>query len=654
MSPLEDTSDVAAPSLATGAPLSVDDRDEHDADDDHFHRKAPTPPSSFTSLASSSERSNDNDDKRNDPTANDANTSLPAGLPTAILSSLRRHKANLTLAELSGSLGDLGTFIPLTVALARERKIALAPALFWAGVGNVVTGMAWDVPMCVQPMKSISAVALSGDGGDGGAGLDARSVTAAGMLAGGMVLVLGATNLMEVVNWVVPTAVVCGLQVGVGLRLAAKGMKDVQSLGGTGVYDSIGLAIACSVLCMYWLRARESGHREQVAAQERQGNEDAECGVDCRQTYGSICNASSCPRQIRNDTIELGNLHDGHDDNGNAVDNTTDIVTAGSTSNQQQQQQQQQQPHILRKLLRPLSTCLHCLRPNPTTPHPVGIYLFLLGSLFAAITLATAPPSSTRYDLPLHFFGAPIVINALSGITPLDWRQGFFQGALPQLPLTCLNSVISVCCLAHNLYPEKRRPSLEARGRTDAVVTRRDVAVSVGLMNLALCPLGSMPNCHGAGGLAGQHRFGARHGTSVVALGAMKMLLAVFFGGSALTLLDALPVSVLGVMIGIAGLELVGTGVAMLKECVEGEVGRNEMDESTLVRGNAKVNPKAVLRKISLIAMVTASVIVALEKTHYGVVAGWVVHMIHGDGFTDLVKWFRTRRGRRREDAREE
>ena len=50
---------------------------------------------------------------------------------------------NAHLPEISGSLGDLGTFIPLTVALARERKIALAPALFWAGISNFVTGYIW-------------------------------------------------------------------------------------------------------------------------------------------------------------------------------------------------------------------------------------------------------------------------------------------------------------------------------------------------------------------------------------------------------------------------------------------------------------------------------------------------------------------------------
>ena len=97
------------------------------------------------------------------------------------------HYHNLSLAELSGSLGDLGTFIPLTVALARERKIALAPALFWAGICNFVTGYLWDVPMCVQPMKSIAAVALTdvaaGTSGSTATGLDAQSVTTAGILS---------------------------------------------------------------------------------------------------------------------------------------------------------------------------------------------------------------------------------------------------------------------------------------------------------------------------------------------------------------------------------------------------------------------------------------------------------------------------------------
>lgn len=278
-----------------------------------------------------------------------------------------------------------------------------------------------------------------------------------------------------------------------------------------------------------------------------------------------------------------------------------------------------------------------CLDPLPKTPHPVGIYLFLIGCIFAAITIAKSGET-------LEFFGAPVVINAMKDVTAINWRQGFLQGALPQLPLTTLNSVISVCCLAHSLFPEKRDPTLlmQKGHQTDAIVTRREV---VGLMNLILCPLGSMPNCHGAGGLAGQHRFGARTGTSVVVLGLGKIFLAVFFGASALTLLDAVPVAVLSTMLVIAGFELVGTGVGMLFECIQKEKDRisAKIEES----GNADqvgVNTKAILRKNALVSMVTAGVIVALQKTHYGAISGWVVHCIYGDGCNQLINWIKRKR----------
>ena len=44
-----------------------------------------------------------------------------------------------------------------------------------------------------------------------------------------------------------------------------------------------------------------------------------------------------------------------------------------------------------------------------------------------------------------------------------------------------------------------------------------------------------MPHCHGAGGLAGQHQLGARHGTLIVfLLGTVKMTLALTLGAAVL------------------------------------------------------------------------------------------------------------------------
>src|SRR5690606_38237622 len=109
----------------------------------------------------------------------------------------------------------------------------------------------------------------------------------------------------------------------------------------------------------------------------------------------------------------------------------------------------------------------------------------------------------------------------------------------PQIPLTTLNSVIAVCALSADLFPAR-------------AATPRKVAISVGLMNLSACPFGGMPMCHGAGGLAGQYRFGARTNGSILFLGTVKMLLAVLLGGTLMALCQAFPASVLGVLLGFA------------------------------------------------------------------------------------------------------
>ena len=198
--------------------------------------------------------------------------------------------------------------------------------------------------------------------------------------------------------------------------------------------------------------------------------------------------------------------------------------------------------------------------------------------------------------------------------------------------------MISVCALAHSLYPEKRK--IDAKeGSNDAVISRREVAISVGLMNLFFCPFGSMPNCHGAGGLAGQHRLGARHGASVIFLGLAKIMLAIFFGRSALTLLDAFPVAVLGVMLAIAGQELATTGFTLLVRSIDDdEVGGISSE------GNRAATRKAeLLRQNTVVAVITAIVIISLGKTHYGALSGSVAHLIYGPGAVELKVWWEAR-----------
>lgn len=57
-------------------------------------------------------------------------------------------------AEISGALGDLGTLLPLMLALALRGSIHLDSTLVFSGVFNVATGVAFGIPLPVQPMKA--------------------------------------------------------------------------------------------------------------------------------------------------------------------------------------------------------------------------------------------------------------------------------------------------------------------------------------------------------------------------------------------------------------------------------------------------------------------------------------------------------------------
>jgi len=79
---------------------------------------------------------------------------------SALFSELaRRNRHNVrTLreapaAEISGALGDLGTLLPLMIALALQGSIDLPSTLVFSGLFNIVTGVIFGIPLPVQPMK---------------------------------------------------------------------------------------------------------------------------------------------------------------------------------------------------------------------------------------------------------------------------------------------------------------------------------------------------------------------------------------------------------------------------------------------------------------------------------------------------------------------
>jgi hypothetical protein len=150
------------------------------------------------------------------------------------------------LAELSGSLGDLGTLLPLMTALVLTESISLPSTLLFTGAANILTGIAFGIPLPVQPMKAIAAVAI------------ARKFTmeenaAAGLVVAGLVGVFSITGLINWANRFTPIPVVKGIQVGAGLSLClSTGSKMLLPLTWTGPWwgDNLILTIAAVLLLL--------------------------------------------------------------------------------------------------------------------------------------------------------------------------------------------------------------------------------------------------------------------------------------------------------------------------------------------------------------------------------------------------------------------
>lgn len=128
---------------------------------------------------------------------------------------------------------------------------------------------------------------------------------------------------------------------------------------------------------------------------------------------------------------------------------------------------------------------------------------------------------------------------------PALWPQALAQMALPQIALTVTNAIVLTALIAGDYYGERATH-----------VTPRRLSITTGLANLVLAPLGALPMCHGAGGLAAYRRFGARTGAATLLLGLAFIALALAPAGASAALLAAIPLAGLGALLLVAAGEL--------------------------------------------------------------------------------------------------
>lgn len=143
---------------------------------------------------------------------------------------------------------------------------------------------------------------------------------------------------------------------------------------------------------------------------------------------------------------------------------------------------------------------------------------------------------------------APAAGPPVAAVVPADGggaAHAVLSGVFAQLPLTLLNAVVVAAAVTRSLFPEG-----------SALVSERKLAMSSGLLNLVFCPFGAMPMCHGAGGIAAHHRFGARGAGAPLALAAFCGT-AALMGPAIIDLLVRIPSPVVGALLAFAAADLV-------------------------------------------------------------------------------------------------
>jgi SulP family sulfate permease len=127
----------------------------------------------------------------------------------------------------------------------------------------------------------------------------------------------------------------------------------------------------------------------------------------------------------------------------------------------------------------------------------------------------------------------------------IDFSFALFALVLPQLPMTLGNAVLAYTDLSKQYFEEHSHK-----------VTNRAACISMALANFFSFFLGGMPLCHGAGGLAAHYRFGARTASSNLMIGLIFLLLSIVLGSNVISILNLLPIAVLGVLLVFAGSQL--------------------------------------------------------------------------------------------------
>lgn len=340
--------------------------------------------------------------------------------------------------EFAGSLGDLGTLLPLALGMIMINQLNPVGVFVGVGVFYIASGLYFRVTSPVEPMKVISGYAIA-------TGVGAVTIQATCLWLFFILLIIGSSGLINFISRYTAISVVRGVQLSTGILLMTQGVKLIV---GTSSFQKI---------------------------------------YHISEPYLNVQNLGPLPIGIILGSI-LG------------------ILTLLMINNNR------------------IPAALIIVGTGIVTGIVLGTH-----EGWNQVKIGFNPPPFFPYGIPTadQFFFALMVL------------------ILPQVPMTVGNAVIANADLSSQYFPQNGKR-----------VTKKSLCLSMAFANLGSFLIGGMPMCHGAGGLASRYRFGARTGGSNIIIGSIFLGSVILFGEHILTFVKLVPLSVLGVLLLFAGIQL--------------------------------------------------------------------------------------------------
>ena len=122
--------------------------------------------------------------------------------------------------ELAGSLGDLGTLLPIAMAMTLVNGLNPLGVFVSIALFYILAGLYYGVTIPVQPMKVIGGYAIA-------TAMSPQQILASSLLMAIFLLVVGLSGAIETIRKLTPRAVVRGVQLSTGALLISGGVKFI-------------------------------------------------------------------------------------------------------------------------------------------------------------------------------------------------------------------------------------------------------------------------------------------------------------------------------------------------------------------------------------------------------------------------------------------